>query len=425
MRVLAFMDYYLPGFRAGGPIRAVANLAEALAGDVQFRIFTRDHDASDPTPYPGVQRGEWHAVGAAEVMYAAASDHGLVALARFLRATEYDALYLNSFFSRFSMRVLLLRRLGLSPGVPLLLAPRGEFAAGALALKRGRKRAYLALASRLGLCRGIVWQASSAHEAEDIQREVGALTGETVRVFVTPELASPAHPAGVGGVAARAPKEPGRLRAVFVSRLSRMKNLDGVLRVVAGVRSHVDLDVYGPLEDAVYWSECQRLVADLPSNIRFRYHGEVPHEEVARVLARSDLFFLPTHGENFGHAILEALAAGTPVLVSDRTRWRGLEARGVGWDIPLQDVDGFRRVIDHVAAMAAEEHAALSSSAAAFARAVAGDTDAVEANRQLFRSLENPARRPDAASGGPPRRSAADHGAEGRSDACAGGHAAV
>jgi glycosyltransferase involved in cell wall biosynthesis len=44
---------------------------------------------------------------------------------------------------------------------------------------------------------------------------------------------------------------------------------------------------------------------------------------------------LPTYNENFGYVILEALLAGCPVILSDQPPWRDLEARQVGWTIPL------------------------------------------------------------------------------------------
>ena len=49
-------------------------------------------------------------------------------------------------------------------------------------------------------------------------------------------------------------------------------------------------------------------------------------ETIVEALGRSDLFLLPTGGENFGHAIFEALACGVPALISDQTPWRGLAA---------------------------------------------------------------------------------------------------
>ena len=71
-----------------------------------------------------------------------------------------------------------------------------------------------------------------------------------------------------------------------------------------------------------------KLIAGLPSNVRVAYGGVVAPDEVTAVLRRHHLFFLPTHSENFGHVIVEALAAGRPALVSDRTPWTDLEAAG-------------------------------------------------------------------------------------------------
>lgn len=62
-----------------------------------------------------------------------------------------------------------LRRLGLLPLVPVILAPRGEFSPGALGLKAWKKRPYIELTRMIGLHRGITWQASSEREAGDIR----------------------------------------------------------------------------------------------------------------------------------------------------------------------------------------------------------------------------------------------------------------
>ena len=65
--------------------------------------------------------------------------------------------------------------------------------------------------------------------------------------------------------------------------------------------------------------------------------GEVKHEKLHALLHEYDVMLLPTLGENFGHAIIEALDAGLPVVISDRTPWRNLEQAGVGADLPLED----------------------------------------------------------------------------------------
>lgn len=51
----------------------------------------------------------------------------------------------------------------------------------------------------------------------------------------------------------------------------------------------------------------------------------------------ASLFLLPSHGENFGLSIAEALANGVPALVTDTTPWSGLNRTGAGWCVPWED----------------------------------------------------------------------------------------
>jgi hypothetical protein len=71
-------------------------------------------------------------------------------------------------------------------------------------------------------------------------------------------------------------------------------------------------------------------------------------------------------------------------VISDQTPWRGLEEKGVGWDLPLDDMQGFVSCIERFASMDGEERRALSRAAAELAAGVAGSEEIVEANRRLF-----------------------------------------
>jgi len=122
----------------------------------------------------------------------------------------------------------------------------------------------------------------------------------------------------------------------------------------------------------------------LPSNIKVQYCNVVRHDQVVSVMAEYDLFFLPTLGENFGHVILEALCAGCPVLVSDQTPWRGLEEKGVGWDLPLDRPELFQSVLQKCVEMNQEEHAKWSRRAWEYGIQITQDDKVVEQNRQLF-----------------------------------------
>ena len=378
-RVLIFCDYYLPGYKAGGPIRTLANIVDQLGDEFRFKVITRNNDLGEREAYPGIVPDSWSRIGRAEVCHLAPSSRTLPMLKRWIRATEHDALYLNSLFSyTFSIKPLLLRRLGLIPRARVILATRGELSPGAVALKGFKKRLYLVIARALGLYRDVTWHASSEYEAADIRRWFG----DRISVKVAANL--PARVLNLNGQKARSEKTPGHLKMIFLSRIDRKKNLVGALKILREASGNIEFDIYGPLEDEDYWAECQKVIELLPPNVIARYRGSVEHEKSLAVLMEHDLFFMPTLGENFGHVIMEALLAGCPVLISDQTPWRELEDKGIGWDLPLSEADSFRSIIEKCARMGTEEFARRSAAARAYALGIARDENALRQNRQLF-----------------------------------------
>lgn len=408
--VLVLVGYYLPGHRSGGPLRSISNLVEVLGDEFDFRIITSDHDLGSNRPYSGVLADTWLPVDKAQVMYLSAKGRSLPAMFRLLRSLDYDVLYLNSFFARrFSMLPVMLQKLRLIPRRPTLLAPRGEFSEGALALKPKRKALYLKISTRLGLYRNVVWHASSQYEAEDIRRAL-PLSDQTTIIVANPLSEANAQlPRNVAKilVASDTPsttrsspnddlsrgKIAGQLDVVFLSRIARMKNLDAALLYLGDLHGQVRFDIYGPIEDAAYWEQCRRIIAQLPANVQVTYCGEVPREAVLSTLASYHLFLLPTCGENFGHVIHEALSAGCPVLISDRTPWRDLETLGVGWDLPLEEPERFRTVLQQCVDMDAETHRALSQRAQQYGTQCSTDPAVVEQNRSTLSYMVSLARK--------------------------------
>lgn len=379
MKILTLSDFYLPGYKGGGIMRTLCNMVDRLSEDFRFKVITRDRDMGDSKPYPSISDDAWHRIGEAEVFYLPPRKRTLRELRRLIRATPHDALYLNGCFSRtFTIRPLILRRLGLIPRSPLVLAPRGEFSPGAMRIKGLRKRVYLSVTKALGLYQDVVWQASSEYEEADVRCWIGA--GASVTVL--PEMPPPVDP--VEEPPPRSQKLPGRLEVLFLSRVSRKKNLDGALRMFEGMEGEISFNIYGPLEDEEYWSDCQEIARRLPKNVRVSYRGVVEYERVGEVMRAHDLFFMPTFGENFGHVILEALLAGSPVLISDQTPWRGLREKGVGWDLPLNNTEPFRAVLRRCVAMDAEEHGAWVRRAYAYGLGQARDQTVVEQYRKFF-----------------------------------------
>jgi glycosyltransferase involved in cell wall biosynthesis len=376
VQILVLIDYFLPGEKAGGPISALAALIHHLHTRAEFSVITRDRDLGDRGPYPDVPTNTWVRLGDARCRYLPPATLTPVGIARLLRETDHDLVYLNTLFSApFSHYPLILRKLRLVPRRPVVLAPRGQLDPGALELKRRKKRVFLGLARHTGLFGGVAWHSTGAEETASIRRWFGA----DVEVREAPNLR----------VAPRLPGERGDrleegLRIAFLSRISPKKNLLGALEILSGVRAEVTFDVFGPVEDRRYFTRCEQLMAQLPPNVSAQYHGVVKREKVGNALAGYDLLLLPTLGENYGHVIAEALAVGCAPLISDRTPWRGLVRRGVGWDLPLEDRDAFRSVIDSCAAEPAAVRRARSDAATAWMATIDADPEGVRRNASLF-----------------------------------------
>lgn len=373
--VLSLIGAFWPGSDSSGPNLSYRGLAEALAGEFEFRQVSRDRPFSGKNAM--VESDRWIDQGYAKVRYCAPSRFGAIGMRQILIETDYDVLVLNGFYDQdFTLPALLLRWLGHVPRKPTIISPRGEFASGAMGLKSRRKAAWRSFVRRAGVLADVWLHATSEAELSDIERGYpwarGYLTAPNVRSLID----LPEHRMGADGTT----------RVVFIGRISRVKNLDYALAVLARVGSRVTFEIYGPEEDAQFWRECQQAIATLPRNVSVAWRGEITNTAVPYALAASDLFFLPTRGENFGHAIFEALSCGVPVLISDTTPWRGLEERSAGWDLPLAEPSAFAQRIDAFSSLDEGARAILRVGARDTAERWIKNSDAVGRNREMLRT---------------------------------------
>lgn len=377
--ILVFASYYLPGYKAGGPIRSIENIVEQFFHEYEFFIVTSDRDLGDKEPYGTVPIKSWVAVGKAKVLYLSYNDCTLKVIHQLIHEIQPDLLYFNTFFNPcFTIKPLIIRRLGLlTKKIKVTLAPRGEFARGALVLKPWKKKIFMLFAKQIGLYCNLVWHASSSHEFNDIKR----WAGKNAVIHIASNLAPQ------NSVFQKIKKEKcsGKLSVVCLARVARNKNIHGALQILMGVKAEIEFHLYGPCEDEIYWKECLDIIEALPPNITVINHGELPHEFIGPSLSKHDLFFLPTHGENFGHAILEALNAGLPILISNLTPWRDLEIKGIGWDLSLDSTEKFHAVLENCAAMNEVQYKVLLDKVFNFAQEISKDQKAIDANRKLFK----------------------------------------
>src|SRR5690606_4259543 len=128
VRVLCATRYYVPGYLAGGPIRSVSNLANAIGNEFDLRIVCLDRDLGQSNSYGQVVPRVWTRVGQASVLYVGPDDVTVRMWYRLLRDLEPDVLYTNSLFDvGFSIVPVLCATMS---RVPTVIAPRGELSGG-------------------------------------------------------------------------------------------------------------------------------------------------------------------------------------------------------------------------------------------------------------------------------------------------------
>lgn len=379
--ILIFSGIYLPGVKGGGPIRTISNLVASLGDDFDFHIITSDRDLGEKIAYSKILLNEWNLIGKAKVYYTK-PNISLFELATIINSVNYKGMYLNSFFNlRFTIFPLLLRKLGKIKNMPIILAPRGEFSLNALSLKSKKKHSFIKMASFFGLYNNLVWQASSLHEEVDINSSLNfyKIPYKGIKVCKNLPEANILHKNFLFN--------PNLIKICFLARISKMKNLDFVLHVLKNIKNNIFLDIYGPKEDLSYWAKCEELIKKLPSNIKVEYFGAVPNEQVRDIISNYDIFFVPSKGENYGHVFVESFSSGTPVLVSNLTPWRNLSEKNIGWDISLDNIEGFSKVIESYAQLTHEEKQFMRDSTLQFAEYLTKDEAVLDANKQLFNNL--------------------------------------
>ncbi|PWU00015.1 MAG: hypothetical protein C5B52_09590 [Bacteroidetes bacterium] len=346
-RLLVFTDWYEPAIKAGGPVRSLVNFANNLRDDYDLWIYTGDRDLGDQHPYISFPLDQWiEKADGTHVYYASQSNSGFRDIKKQVEYVKPYWIYLNSMFSlQFSIYPVLLRRFGKIRS-RIVIAPRGMLKESALRYKSRKKKFFLWLYRKLGLNKYLIFQATDSVEQEDIKKQFG---------YDSNVVLIPNFPGIQKDFVPIPSKESGVAHLIFVGRIHPVKNLLFLLEALKHVRTHVTLTIVAAIEDFDYWQACKAAIQSLPNHISLNILEQVPHGQLEKILLDNHLFVLPTEGENFGHAIFEALAAGRPVLISDQTPWKNLSSSTAGWDLPLGDPKSFSGKIDLVGSMSAFE----------------------------------------------------------------------
>jgi len=297
-------------------------------------------------------------------------------------------------------------------GVPFVISPQGMLTPWALGAKRLKKRLALAAYQGLDLRTAALVHATAEPEVEDIRR-----LGLRQPIVVAPfGIEIPAPP----------PPRRGDVRtAVFISRLHPKKGLPYLLdawarleglRAGGAGRPRWRLVIAGP-DEGGHQAELVARAAAVGLTVAMRplperglpdatadvvFTGPVYGARKTDLYRQADLFVLPTHSENFGVVILEALACGVPVITTRGAPWGDLEAVGrpdapgsrAGWWIDI-GVEPLVAALREAVALSDGERAAIGDNGRWFARERYSWPAAARAMRQAYAWLTHGGRPPD------------------------------
>ena len=152
---------------------------------------------------------------------------------------------------------------------------------------------------------------------------------------------------------------------LFLGRLHPKKGCELLIEACGQMSPgamNLSLVLAGP--DQVGWAEKLRARAEeLKLAIPVIFTGMLEGDLKKSAFAAADVFLLPSHQENFGLAVVEALAAGVPVLISNRVNiWREVEADRAGM-VDDDDVEGTARLLQRWISTSATERDAMRANA--------------------------------------------------------------
>lgn len=371
--ILIFIDWYKPGYKAGGPIRSVSNMVDALKDHFQFYIVTRNTDYLETIPYSNINTNQWNSIDNAQVFYLSKENTKRSTTHALIDEVQPDIVYCNSFYSPyFSLIPIYYAK---KKNIKTILAVRGMLSKGSLGVKKTKKKVFTQFIKWVGLFQNITFHATTNDEKEDIKAVFGVKVNSLIANNL-PEIKTRAFHLKA--------KAENTLRLVSIARISPEKNTLYAINVLKNCKQNIVFDIYGPIYNQEYWNECLKVINELPVNIKVNYKGALPHHEIDATLQQYHALLLPSTGENFGHIIIEAMANACVPIISDKTPWINLTTLNVGFDINLSNPEQFTTTINNLASMNETTFNGMAKNAFHYAQQITNNQSLTEQYIQLF-----------------------------------------
>lgn len=348
-KLLIMASLFWPQKNSGGPPISIMNLVQSIKDQFDIYIISKNHEINDDKPLEGIVFG-WNQFEFGKAYYTKKDEHTFKNITRLIEDVEPDVIYQNSFFSIDDLLPVLVYKKK-HKNVKVIVAPRGEFYPERLQVGKLKKTVYGKLFRYSGLLKDVYFQGTGQEECMQEKVFLGISDNYLMNIQ---NISLP-----VKGLHGSIEKKPNELKLVYIARIHPTKNTLKAIEWLEGLSGNIQYDIYGSIENEIYWKQCQDAISRLPQNITVRYKGVIDHEQVASTIAGYHAYYMPTTGENFGHSIVEAMLMGKPVVISDQTPWTDVNGNG-GFAISLNDETAFITALDKLTEMNIDKYSVLS-----------------------------------------------------------------
>lgn len=313
----------------GGPPVVVGGLASALSvGGVPCEIATTTAGRFRRPPI-AVPRAPLHAFSASLLSRVWNAHSPMLADYVGRRLSHFDVVHVHELWHYPAFAAC---RAAREHGIPYVVSLHGGLGGPALRQKAARKWWYMKLVQR-----HILGSAAALHALTDVEAAQARRLGVTTRVAVIPNAVEADLPAAIDQADAAAFRErfaqlDGRRVILFLGRLAERKGLDVLAASfirVAGRFPDAALLVAGPNEGNMQ-AETTRTLAAAGLDDRVVFAGTLQGPDKLAALTCADVFVLPSRSEGFSNAVLEAMAAGLPVVISEHCNFPEVADHGAG-----------------------------------------------------------------------------------------------
>jgi len=333
VKILQVIPCYLPAHRYGGPVKSVHELSRKLVElGAEVTVFTTNADGPDDLDVP---IGSVVLLDGVKVHYFSVEkprsyfrSPGLNrALAEQIH--QFDLVHINWLYV---YPTLTAARQCLRQNVPYILSSRGMLDSNAVAMKGElKKKLYLSLIEKKHLAGAAALHFTSyGEEANSWQ---SGWNKRHVVVYNGINLSEYADLPDIAEFDQQFPELYGKKIVLFLGRLNYIKGLDLLTQawpMVVRDLPDAHLVIAGPDDDG-YGVKVRQWIRDGGCEQNVTFTGMLLGREKLAALSRADMFVASSYLESFGMAIVEAMACGKPVVITDRVNiCREVEQAGAG-----------------------------------------------------------------------------------------------